>query len=213
MARINRIPLEELTEFEGTSVTIDYGGNDSQLSGSSGHSKNALWVVRNCFFLKLFRIRKWRRDGLAYQQLVKLDDRLLEDIGVTFELQTPGDHRLRRVSRYTVAQPAQMISGDVNKAQTITVQWRDYAVVNFLRSVLKDLPIKIYRFTKATLVDREACRQLLRLDDDHLKDMGVSRNDVIWASHQKNATRSLQALAEARRKTHGRGDVYENRTR
>lgn len=83
-----------------------------------------------------------------------------------------------------------------------TVESDEDPAGSYLRLVLIELPVLIYLIIKHKLVDRAACRHLLKLDDDHLNDIGVTREEVIWASKQKNATSVLQALVSARRKPH-----------
>ncbi len=58
-------------------------------------------------------------------------------------------------------------------------------------------------------IDRDAFLNLMSLDDTRLKDIGISRNDIIWASKlamHKNASKELEKIrmnniATARTKT------------
>lgn len=55
-----------------------------------------------------------------------------------------------------------------------------------------------YRTRRQRRIDRAAYRNMLRLDDAMLKDIGVTRADVLWASElplSENAALELQRIA------------------
>ena len=55
-----------------------------------------------------------------------------------------------------------------------------------------------YHVKKQQRIDRDAFRRLVALDDAALKDIGVTRNDVIWASQlplSQNASLELEKIA------------------
>ncbi len=214
MARSNHIPLKNLTRFTGKPVIVDL-----QTTDESGKRQKALpkktsrarWTACKNFFIRVYLKHKQHRlDQAAHQQLMSLDENCLRDIGVTFDLQTPGDHRLRVVTTYKVAQPRsitdtslfvdQRINGEATQCPKILSK----KTGNLRGAAGKSLPVRAYRAKKQQIIDRAAFRRLLKLDDDGLKDIGVSREDVIWASRQPvsvSASLELQKIARDRHKT------------
>ena len=91
------------------------------------------------------------------------------------------------------------IDEDVDSTNSSTVESHEDSGSNYLRSVLIELPSRIYQVVKQKLVDRAVCRHLLSLEDDHLRDIGVTRDEVTRASKEKNSTLVLQVLVSARR--------------
>ena len=208
MARFNHVPLKQLTRFTDTSDIDDQSikGAPAEVSTVQPlRTSSSRWAACKNLLIRAFDKRKQHHiDQAAYRQLMRLDDNSLNDIGVTFDLQTPGDHRLRVVTTYKVAgtggYPNALVASDycisgqtgnetnVPLQKTDSLRWTD--CVNF--------PVRLYRAKKQQLIDRAAFRELLKLDDSLLKDIGISREDVIRASRQSvfvSASLELEKIA------------------
>lgn len=71
-----------------------------------------------------------------------------------------------------------------------------------LKSVLASYFAKIADFLEAReqrRIDRDAFNTMLTLDDDMLADIGVTRDDVYWASRLPLSVNASEALQEAKR--------------
>lgn len=66
----------------------------------------------------------------------------------------------------------------------------------FVEGILQKIRTS-YALHRQHKIDRDAFRNLLSLDETHLKDIGVSRNDIIWASKlalHENASKELERI-------------------
>jgi len=75
-------------------------------------------------------------------------------------------------------------------------------LVRIVKRILRDLKA-YYRQRRQRRIDRLAFQHLIALEDDILRDIGVSRADVIWASKlplSQNAAQELEIIARQNRR-------------
>ncbi len=212
MALLNRLSIKQPAKLTPTTVIGDLCITDEVYEHpkiSPKMSNRTWWTTGKNICLPVSRKRKkHRKNWAAYRFLPTHCDHHLKDIGVTLHLQMPADHRLRVVSSYKVGKSRNFaikcfisnlfINGYASKDPRLPLE-------NATRSqwaACLNLPIRIYRAKKQQLIDRAAFRHLLKLDESYLKDIGVSRENVIWASRQPlfvSASLELKKIARNRR--------------
>lgn len=75
----------------------------------------------------------------------------------------------------------------------------NFAILGKLRSKITDA-LERYRAYREACIAREAFRNMLTLDDDILDDIGVTRNNVEWASQLPIHLSAAQALEKTRKR-------------